>query len=108
MRRIFKYGFFTGMDPVCPARLAEYPELRYVAMLTPEELRTAYREDLIDAQHQWVTTYRIGSGHFVSAPMQECGEDGCDAVRPTPLDLYPEHLQMQVMRLFMIRNLPTT
>jgi hypothetical protein len=40
--------------------------------------------------------------------MQECGEDGCDAVRPTPLDLYPEHLQMQVMRLFMIRNLPTT
>jgi hypothetical protein len=104
MRRTFKYGFFVGMNPVCPARLAEYSDLEYVAALTPEELRTADRGDLEDAQHQWVVSISKEGG-FLSAPMQRCYD--CPAVRPTPLDLYPEHLQMQIMRLFMIRNLPT-
>lgn len=99
MRQIFKYGFFRGMSPVCRARAAEYPDLQYVAGLTPEQLRTADHGDLEDAQHQWV----YGTGVQV---MQRCFEDGCDAVRPAPLDAYPDDARMFIMREFMRRNLP--
>lgn len=101
MKRTFKYGFFQGMNPICPARLAEYPELRYVATLTPEQLATADRDDLIDAQHQWAYSTRT---HL----MQRCWEEGCDAVRPAPLDAYPDAVKLSILREFMRRNLPDT
>lgn len=106
MKKVFKYGFFAGMDPVCAARLSAYPELEYVRSLTPEQLLSAPQGDLEDAQHQWVTSYRVGpQGGFLSAPMQHCGEEECTAVRPTPLDLYPDELKMQIMRMFMMKEL---
>jgi len=106
VKRVFKYGFFVGMSPLCNARIAQYPELEYVRSLTPEQLRKAPQGDLEDAQHQWVTSYRLGpEGGFLSAPMQRCYEEGCTAVRPTPLDLYPDELKMQIMRMFMAKKL---
>jgi hypothetical protein len=99
MRRTFKYGYFAGMSPICPARLAAYPELRYVAALTPDELRTADRGDLEDAQHQWAYTSH-------TRMMQHCFEEGCDAVRPVPLGDYPEADRTFILREFVRRNLP--
>lgn len=98
MRRVFKYGFFQGMSPICPARLAEYPELRYIADLPPDQWHTAPEGDLIDAQHQWA--YTCGP-----AMMQHCFEETCSAVRPVPLYAYPERDQVFIMQEFMRRTL---
>lgn len=98
MKRIFKYGFFQGMDPICPERLRQYPELEYVRDLTPEQLKTANREDLIDAQHQWAYSTHL---RF----FQECFEEGCTAVRPVPLDAYPTEARNFILRSFIEHNL---
>lgn len=97
MRRVFKYGFFRGMDPVCPSRIAEYPELEYVRSTPPDMRPLLDREDLTDAQHQWA---------YVTVPqlMQRCFEEGCHAVRPTPLYAYPSRDQMFIMQEFMRRQ----
>lgn len=97
MRRVFKYGFFQGMDPVCPSRLVEYPDLRYIADLTSGDLRLANREDLTDAEHQWA---------YTSGPrmMQHCFEEDCPAIRPTPLHAYPSRDQVFIMQEFMRRQ----
>lgn len=102
MRRVFKYTHFTGMSPICRGRITEYPELAYVRDLTPEQLRTADRGDLEDAQHQWVISY--GARGRTSIPMQQCYD--CPAVRPAPLEDYPEHDRMFILQEFMRRNLP--
>lgn len=98
MKRVFKYGFFVGMSPLCPVRIATYPELAFIADLTPEQLRTVDRGDLEDAQHQWAYTCR-------PQLMQRCFEEGCTAVRPAPLDAYPDRIKLAVVREFMSRNL---
>ena len=100
MRRTFKYGFFQGLSPICQARITEYPELAYVADLAPEQLHTADRDDLTDAQHQWAYS---GTGVQL---MQRCFEDGCGAVRPVPLHAYTDDARMFIMQEFMRRNLP--
>jgi len=100
MRRTFKYEFFKGMSPVCPARTAEYADLAYVAALTPEQLSTADRGDLEDAQHQWIESY--GQHGCTSVPMQRCYD--CPALRPAPLAGYPEHDRMFILQEFIRRT----
>lgn len=70
------------MNPVCDARLAQYPELEYVRGLSPEQLREADPEDLKDAQHQWAASSRLRLTEF-------CFEKECSATRRTPLDHLP-------------------
>lgn len=83
MKRVYKYGFFVGMDPVCPERMRQYPD---IDLNDPT--------DLPDAEHQWAYGTRV-------EVMQRCFEGGCDAVRPTPLDAYPHEAQMFIMRNYM-------
>ena len=71
---IFKYAYFRGMSPLCVIRLRDYPELR-------KPINEMAADELEDAQHQWAYTFR-------SAVMQRCLEDGCAAVRPTPMHGY--------------------
>lgn len=98
MKRVFKYGFFLGIDAVCPQRGRQYPELAVIRDATPEERRAMDTQDLADAEHQWAYTTR-------PEVMQRCFEAGCDAVRPVPLHAYPERDQMFIMQEFMRRNL---
>lgn len=99
MKRTYHYGFFTGMDPVCPQRVKEYPELAAVRDATPEQRRAMHPGDLDDAQHQWA----YGTGVQL---MQRCHEEGCDAVRPTPLHGYPAEAQTFILQEFIRRHLP--
>lgn len=93
VKRVFKYGHFVGMDPVCKVRVAAYAD-------TDVPIDPTNPEDWEDAQHQWVTSYGKRGCH--SVPMQRCGEEGCTAVRPTPLRDYPIELQVQIMQLNML------
>lgn len=97
MRRVYKYGFFRGMDPVCPARVAQYPELAAVRDATPAQRRALPPGDLEDAQHQWVYTAR-------TQVMQSCHEEGCHAVRPVPLEAYPPHAQRFIFQEYVRRH----
>lgn len=93
MKRLFKYGFFQGLDPVCRERIRQYPELAEVATALREG-RPASKEDLEDLQHQWA----------YSAPvrvMQACFEEGCDAIRPVPMHGYGGSDQVFILRTFM-------
>lgn len=98
MRRVFKYGYFRGMDPICPARIAAYPELEAVRDATPEQRAAMDPGDLEDAQHQWA---------YVTRPrlMQECFEEGCNAIRPTPLHGYTLAVQNGIIREFLSTTL---
>jgi len=93
MKRVFKYGFFRGLDPVCQERIRQYPELAQVADAVRAGLQ-ARREDVGDLQHQWVYP---GSTRV----MQSCFEAGCDAVRPIPLHGYGEASQVLILRTYM-------
>lgn len=95
LRRVYKYGFFTGLGPVCPGRVREYPELAAVRDASPAQRQAMDPGDLEDAQHQWVYTSRT---HV----MQECYD--CDAVRPVPLAGYPEEAQVFILQQFINRS----
>lgn len=98
VRRVFKYGYFRGMDPICPARIATYPELAAVRDATPEQRAAMDPGDLEDAQHQWA---------YVTGPrmMQECFEEDCHAIRPTPLHGYTTEVQNGIIREFLSTTL---
>lgn len=91
LRRVYKYGFFAGMDPVCPARVAAYPELAAVRDASPAARRAMDPEDLTDAGRQWTYTTGIRL-------MQWCHEEGCGAVRPMPLAGYPPEAQASILQ----------
>jgi hypothetical protein len=86
------------IEPICEARLAQYPELEYVRDLSPQGLREADREDLVDAQHQWA---------WSTGPelVQRCFEEDCDVVRQTPFAGLPERDQVFILQSFIARKL---
>lgn len=99
-RRVFKYGHFRGMDPVCPARVKEYPDLEAVRDATAQQRRAMDPGDLSDAQHQWVYTCGV-------QVMQWCHEDGCEAVRPVPLASYPWQAQRFILQQYLSKSRST-
>lgn len=99
-RRVYKYGFFTGLDPVCPERIRQYPELAAVRDASPAERAAMDPGDLDDAQHQWAYTSTL-------RVMQECHEEGCPAVRPVPLAGYPPEVQVALIQEFIRRSAQT-
>ncbi|MFD3923057.1 hypothetical protein [Streptomyces sp. NPDC058595] len=98
IRRVYKYGFFTRLDPVCPARVRQYPELAAVRDATPAQRRTMHPGDLEDSQHQWSYTTGI-------RVMQCCHE--CGAVRPAPLAGYPDEARTFILQQFISHHVPT-
>lgn len=96
MKRVFKYGFFRDMDPVCPSRIRQYPELADVAAAVREG-RPADPEDLKDLQHQWAYSCS-------TRMMQRCFEEDCDAVRPVPFHGYSGEDQVAIMRFVMAQH----
>lgn len=82
----FKYGYFTGMSPLCAIRLRDYPELQ----VPIDQLSDA---DKPDAQHQWMNS-------CTAAPMEYCGEEDCSAIRPKPLKDYMPDDQNHVLQTY--------
>lgn len=77
------------VDPICHARITQYPELEYVRDTPPHQRKKLDKEDLEDAGHQWAIRY---DGSLI----QKCFD--CPVTRTKPFEYFDEWTQIWLLQ----------